>query len=67
VARALELIRSERERHFDPAVADAFLGALPEIHRIREKYAENGTGESARPPAPCRAERDAWPAMAAAL
>jgi len=40
VKDALDMIRRERERHFDPALVDAFLGILPEILRIREQYAE---------------------------
>jgi len=34
---ALEIIRSEREKHFDPAVVDAFLDAIDEIQEIKEE------------------------------
>jgi putative two-component system response regulator len=37
---AVELIKQERGKHFDPDVLDAFLGALPEIERIRRQYAD---------------------------
>jgi putative two-component system response regulator len=50
VEKALELVRSERERHFDPAVADAFFGVLPEILGVREKYAEDGAEAGPRRP-----------------
>jgi len=51
VAEALELIRRERGRHFDPALVDVFFGALPEILEIRERYAEQDTEREAVPQA----------------
>jgi putative two-component system response regulator len=38
---ALELLRSERGKAFDPQVVDAFLGALGEVDRIQSRYADN--------------------------
>jgi len=42
VEQALDTIRSDRERHFDPAITEAFFGVMPEILRIRQQYAESG-------------------------
>ena len=42
VEQALDTIRGERGRHFDPRIADAFLGVIPEMLRIRQQYAETG-------------------------
>ena len=39
--QAIELIRNESGKKFDPAVVDAFVLALPEILRIRELYRED--------------------------
>jgi HD-GYP domain-containing protein (c-di-GMP phosphodiesterase class II) len=39
-ARALELIASERGRHFDPDVVDAFMRRADEADRIRERFAD---------------------------
>ncbi len=40
VERALEMIRAERGKHFDPVVADAFFERLGEILAMRAKYRE---------------------------
>lgn len=37
---AVDLIRENRGKHFDPALVDIFLEQLPDILEIREKYAE---------------------------
>jgi putative two-component system response regulator len=37
---AVDLLRSERGRAFDPEVVDAFLGALDEVKRIQSRYAD---------------------------
>jgi putative two-component system response regulator len=37
---AVELLRTERGRAFDPEVVDAFLGALDEVKRIQSRYAD---------------------------
>lgn len=37
---AIDLIRSESGKQFDPAVVDAFDAALPEIQRIKELYCD---------------------------
>ena len=47
VEQALATIRSERGRHFDPRIADAFFGVVPEILRIQQQYAETNA-EAAR-------------------
>jgi putative two-component system response regulator len=39
-ARALELIASERGRHFDPDVVDAFMRRADEADQIRERFAD---------------------------
>jgi len=36
--RAMEMIREESNRHFDPAVHEAFVRALPEIRSVRERF-----------------------------
>ncbi len=40
VKSALAMMRSERGRHFDPAMLDAFLGALDDVESIRRAYAD---------------------------
>ncbi|MGM0554079.1 MAG: HD-GYP domain-containing protein [Pseudomonadota bacterium] len=40
VDEALELIRANRDVHFDPALVDIFLEQLPAILDIRERFAE---------------------------
>ena len=37
-AEALEMIREERGRQFDPEMVDAFFSCLDMIHSIRERY-----------------------------
>lgn len=38
---AIELLRNERGRAFDPEVVDAFLNALDEVNRIQTRYADS--------------------------
>jgi putative two-component system response regulator len=40
VKSAIEMMRSERGRHFDPDMLDAFLGPLGEIEAIRRAYVD---------------------------
>jgi len=40
VESAIEMMQAERASHFDPALLDAFLAALPEIEVIRQTYAD---------------------------
>lgn len=40
VQRAVELIRSERGKHFDPQLVDCFLDSLDAIVEIKERWAE---------------------------
>jgi len=40
VKSAIELMRSERDTHFDPRLLDLFIQALPEIETIRQAYAD---------------------------
>lgn len=40
VKSALAMMRSERGRHFDPAMLDSFLGALDDVESIRRAYAD---------------------------
>ncbi|VAW44769.1 Response regulator [hydrothermal vent metagenome] len=40
VEYAVELIKSERGRHFDPEVVDSFLTILPHIIEVKEKYVD---------------------------
>jgi putative two-component system response regulator len=40
VEKAANLIKEEAGQHFDPALASAFLDNLPEILKVKEKYAE---------------------------
>jgi putative two-component system response regulator len=40
VEKAIDLIKEERGKHFDPDLTDIFLSVLPEISAIRERYAE---------------------------
>jgi putative two-component system response regulator len=37
---ALDFIRKEKGEHFDPELLESFINVIPEILRIREKYAE---------------------------
>jgi putative two-component system response regulator len=37
---AIEEMQSERASHFDPAVIDAFMTALPEVEAVRNAYAD---------------------------
>jgi len=36
---AVRMLAAERESHFDPTLADAFVSALPDVERVREAYA----------------------------
>ena len=40
IRSATEMMRSERDSHFDQRLLDVFLGALPEIEAIRQAYAD---------------------------
>jgi putative two-component system response regulator len=40
VKSAVEMMREERGRHFDPELLDAFMLALPEMEAIRRAYAD---------------------------
>ncbi len=40
VRSATQMMRDERATHFDPALLDAFLGALDEVEAIRTAYAD---------------------------
>jgi putative two-component system response regulator len=40
VDESLQLIRSEAGRHFDPRLTELFLGLIPEILAIRDRYGE---------------------------
>ena len=42
VERSLGIIRSEREKHFDPDVVDAFFAQEEDVLKIREDLAEDG-------------------------
>jgi putative two-component system response regulator len=48
-AKALEMLREETGKHFDPEVVDAFEAALPEIEDLGERYPDSDDGED-RPP-----------------
>lgn len=39
--RAVEFLQENRDKHFDPACLDAFLGAWDEVLAIRERYADD--------------------------
>ena len=43
-ARAMEVIRDESERHFDPEVYEAFLETLPRIETVRERFTDLAGG-----------------------
>jgi putative two-component system response regulator len=36
---AVNMVSAERESHFDPTLADAFMAALPEVESVHEAYA----------------------------
>jgi cyclic di-GMP phosphodiesterase len=40
VEETLEWIRRQRGNHFDPVLVDRFVGIMPEVLEIRERYAE---------------------------
>ncbi len=40
VKSAIQMMRDERGRHFDPELLDAFFGAQAEIDAIRHAYAD---------------------------
>jgi len=46
VDRAMDLICSERGEHFDPQVVEAFEAVLPEVLRLKERFAEEPMEES---------------------
>jgi HD-GYP domain-containing protein (c-di-GMP phosphodiesterase class II) len=41
VEDAVELIKTEKGKHFDPDLVDHFVSILPEILEIKERYSEN--------------------------
>lgn len=41
IERAINLVKEETGQHFDPDVVKAFLTALPDIIKVKEKYQEN--------------------------
>ena len=43
VEDAVELLKKEKGKHFDPDLVDKFVSILPEILEIRERYSENKT------------------------
>ncbi|WPL16825.1 Cyclic di-GMP phosphodiesterase response regulator RpfG [Thiorhodovibrio winogradskyi] len=45
VEKAVDLLKSEAGRHFDPELIPLFLQALPEVEAIRKRYAEAGMME----------------------
>lgn len=40
--KALQLITDERGKHFNPELVDLFVGHLPELQAIRQKYSDEG-------------------------
>ncbi len=52
VEHAVETLRSERERQFDPAVVDAFLASLEQMLEIRERFAPAPANYPAAEPVP---------------
>ncbi len=42
VEKTVDLIHSERGRHFDPAVVDAFAKVLPEFLELMERFSDKG-------------------------
>lgn len=40
VEDAVDLIKNERGKHFDPAVVDAFLSILPDLLKIRQEHSD---------------------------
>ncbi|MGM0554256.1 MAG: HD-GYP domain-containing protein [Pseudomonadota bacterium] len=40
VEAAVDMIRVNRGKHFDPMLVDAFLGVLPEVEEIRQRFAD---------------------------
>jgi len=41
VERAIELLRNESGRHFDPALVQLFIKLLPEVLKVKEKWPES--------------------------
>jgi len=39
--RALQLLRDESGRHFDPQCVDAFFARIDEVHRVREEFSDD--------------------------
>ena len=40
---AVDLIKSEKGKHFDPLLVDAFLESLPEVIEVKENYGDEVT------------------------
>jgi len=47
VEDAIELLKQEKSKHFDPVLVDKFISILPEILEIRERYSETSTEAAA--------------------
>jgi putative two-component system response regulator len=50
VDEALTLIRASSGSHFDPVLVEVFFGALPEILKVQERYAEISKGPAGLKP-----------------
>ena len=42
--RAIDMIRAERGRHFDPDIVDALLAIAPEFDRIAQQFCDEDEG-----------------------
>jgi putative two-component system response regulator len=49
VDSAVDLVRRESGKHFDPSLVECFMAALPEIIAIRKRFAEPGEVAAAEP------------------
>jgi putative two-component system response regulator len=47
VEDAIDLLKKEKGKHFDPDLVDIFVSILPEILEIKERYSENKSHEAA--------------------
>jgi len=47
VEDAIELLKKEKGRHFDPDLVDKFVSILPEILQIKERYSDNKKTQAA--------------------
>ena len=46
-AQAVDIIRSEADKHFDPAIVDAFLRCADKFDEVRERFEESESVDSA--------------------